>query len=48
MIDQAGLLRYWSPFVQNDKVRDAPYIESGRQLGIAFCVNLDYDRRLCG
>ena len=47
MIDQAGLLSHRSTSVQDDKVGYAPYIEPGCQLGIAFCVNFDYDGASC-
>jgi hypothetical protein len=43
MIDQTSLPSHRSTSIQNDKVRDALYIKPSRQLGIAFCVNLDYD-----
>ena len=43
VIDQASLLRHWSTPIQNHKVGYALHFETRCQLGIAFCVNLDYD-----
>src|SRR4029077_20212525 len=43
VVDQPGLLRYWSTGIEDDKVRYAANIEAGRQLGIALRVNLDDD-----
>ena len=44
MVDQPGLLRYRTTAVEDDKVRYAANIETGRELRIALGVNLDNER----
>src|ERR1700692_507903 len=44
MVDQPGLLRYRTTAVEDDKVRYAANMETGRELRIALGVNLDNER----